>query len=301
MSLKKTITYIIIAILAIFLLNVGSSAFYTVQENEYACVRRFSKIIDTVENAGIKVKVPFIDEVVYFPKTQLFYDMKQSEVLTLDSKNMTVDSFVVWRIVEPLKFYQTLGSTGTADSMLAAESRLDATVYSILKNVIGTTMRDDIISSADEQSRELLNNTIAEQVKGMVGSYGIEVIDVKVKRFELPTDNEQSVFRRMISDRNRIAELYIAEGAQEATMIRNEVDKSVNIIISNAETRAETIIAEGEAEYMRRLAEAYGDPDKREFYSFMRGLEAAKASLKNGETTLILDKDSTLAQILIRP
>jgi membrane protease subunit HflC len=213
MNTKKVITYVIIIVLIIFLLNVASSAFYTVQENEYACVVRFSKIIDTVQEAGLYVKIPFIDEVRYFPKTKLFYDLIPSDVLTSDSKAMSVDSFVVWQILNPLKFYQTLGT------LTMAENRLDATTYNVLKNVIGGILRDDIISSADEQSRDYLNKAVLAQIQDLVGEYGIEVLDVKVKKFELPTDNEQSVFNRMITDRNRIAELYHAEGNQEAKMI----------------------------------------------------------------------------------
>ena len=296
MKPKKVATLVITAIIIIILLNAATSALFTVLENEYACVVRFSKIIDTIDSPGLNIKVPFIDEVIYFPKTTLVYDLNQSDVLTSDAKAMSVDSYIVWRIIDPLMFYQTLGTISPG-----AESRLDNTAYNVLKNVIGTIPQHDIISSTDEQSRDYLNNTVANQVKALVGLYGIEVLDIKVKKFELPTDNEQSVFNRMISDRNRIAELYRAEGSQEANMIKNEVDKRVNIIVSDAEARAEQIIAEGEAEYMRLLAEAYNTDDKKDFYVFIRGLEAARASLASNEKTLILDRDSVLAKILIGP
>ena len=294
MKTKKIVATVVVVVLLILLLNLSSSVFYIVEENQFACVVRFSKIIQTVETAGLNMKVPFIDDVIYFPKTKLFYDLIPSEVLTSDSKAMSVDSFIVWRIINPLTFYQTLGTISPG-----AESRLDATVYNILKNVIGTIPQNDIISSADEQSRDYLNNTVSEQVKALVGAYGIEVHDVKIKKFELPTDNEQSVFNRMISDRNRIAELYRAEGTQEANMIKNDVDKKVNIIVSDAEARAEQIIAEGESEYMALLAEAYNSQEKKDFFVFIRGLEAAKASLSKGDKTLILDRDSVLAKILV--
>jgi len=295
MKPKKTVTIVIVVILIIFLLNLASSAFYTVLENQYACVVRFSKIIQTIDTPGLNIKIPFIDDVVYFPKTTLSYDLIQSDVLTSDSKAMSVDSYIVWRIINPLTFYQSV------TNISGAEVRIGNTAYNILKNVIGTIPQENIISSTDEQSREYLNNTVSEQIKGVVGGYGIEVLDMKVKKFELPTDNEQSVFNRMISDRNRIAELYRAEGNQEANMIKNDVDKRVNIIVSDAEARAEQIIAEGESEYMQRLADAYNDPDKKDFYVFVRGLEAAKSSLTSGDKTLILDRDSALAKILVGP
>ena len=296
MSTKKIVFYVALVILIIILLSVVTSAFYTVQENEYALVVRFSKVVDTVQSPGLYFKVPMIDEVKYFPKTKLFYDVKPSEVLTSDAKNMTVDSFLVWRITDPFVFYQQL-----LGSISNAENRLDAITFNAVKNIIGTFEQNDIISSADEKSRSYLNIAVTNQSKANASSFGIEVLDVKIKSFELPYDNEQSVFRRMISDRERVAEAERAEGEKEANLIKNEVDKTVNITVSDAKAEAERIIADGEAEYMRRLAEAYNTPEKEEFYRFMRGLDALKASLTGNDKTVILDRDSLLAQILIAP
>ncbi|MCL1859009.1 MAG: protease modulator HflC [Oscillospiraceae bacterium] len=295
MNSKSVLKWAIPILLIIIVITVASSVFYTVQENEYALIIRFSKIESVVDTPGLHYKVPFIDEIKYYPKTKLFYDINPSDVLTSDSKAMSVDSFVVWRISDPFVFYQRLGSTAYA------ESRLDAVTYNALKNIIGTFEQNAIISSADEKSRDYLNVAVTEQSKANAQEFGIEVIDVKIKSFELPTDNEQSVFRRMISDRERVAEFERAEGEKEANIIKNEVDKTVNITISDAQREAETIIAEGESEYMKILAEAYNTPEKENFYRFMRGLEALRTSLKGEKNTVILDKDSLLAQILIGP
>ena len=294
MKKKSRLGLIIIVVVLLLIVIAASSTFYSVRPNQYMCIARFSQIIDTVSDSGLHMKIPFVDKVVEYPKETLFYDIRPSEVLTSDSKAMTVDSFIVWRIVDAKKFYQTLGTIKTA------EDRLDNITFNALKIIIGKILQTDIIST-DEESRNMLNHLVVEDVQGAVGTYGIEVIDVKIKRFDLPDDNERNVFERMISERDVIAELYRAEGVREASFIRNEVDKQVNIIISDAEARAEAIIAEGEAEYMRILAEAYNSPDKRDFYIFMRGLDALKASLTGEEKTVILDGGSELAKLLISP
>ena len=294
MSKTKKRTIVIGGIILLFLIITASLTFFTVQPNQYICVTRFSEIIDTVSTPGLHLKIPFIDGVIVYPKEKLFYDIRPSEVLTSDSKAMTVDSFIVWRIVEPVTFFSALGTTENA------EDRLDNITFNALKIVIGQIEQADIIST-DEQSRNVLNNLVVADVQNAVGIYGIEVVDVKIKRFDLPDDNERNVFERMISERAVIAEQYKAEGIEEAAYIRNEVDKEVNITVSNANAEAEKIIAAGEAEYMRILAEAYNTEDKRDFYIFMRGLETLKASLSGDDKTVILDADSDLVKLLISP
>ena len=287
---------IIIAILVVFLGVVallGSA--YVVEENEYACVVRFEKIIRTTEQAGLHFKVPFLESVKYFPKAIMFYDIPPSEVLTSDKQNMTVDSYILWHIQDPLLFYQTLGGAA------AAEQRLDALTYNALKNVMGTLAQQDIINYDDGSERNDIYEGIAASVSDLARNYGIQVVDVKIKRFDLPEANEQAVYARMISERNQIAEMYTADGEYEASVIRNDVDKQVNILISNAQAEAAKLEAEGEQEYMRLLAEAYNDPDKKDFYTFTQALEALEASLTGQEKTVILGKDSALAQILLGP
>lgn len=289
---KFTITIVVVLIILIGALS--SEAFFTVNEDEYANTLRFSKTVDTVSEAGIYFKIPFIDTVKKFPKKVLLYDMKPSEVLTADSKTMQVDNYVMWKITDPLTFYKTLGT------IAEAETRIDMLTYSAIKTEMGKSLRDDIINQ-DEHSRETFNNNILSAATGATTDYGIEIIDIKIKKLDLPSDNEEAVYRRMISERNKIAEQYRADGNKEAEFIRNEVDKKKNIIVSDAQAQAEKIKAEGESEYMRILAEAYNTPDKQEFYNFTRSLDAMEISLGGDNVTIILGKDSAIAEAITNP
>ena len=286
----KKIFWIALAVVLVFVLM---NSVYTVKENEYACRVQFSKIVDTTDEAGLHFKIPFVDSVKYFSKATTLYDIPPSEVLTSDKQNMTVDCYVLWKINDPLKFYQTLGTP------LAAEDRLNALTYNELKTVMGTLTQADIINMEDGAKRNDIYESIASDVNELAQTYGISVVDVKIKQFDLPESNLNAVYNRMISERNQMAEKYTAEGNQEAAMIRNQVDRDVNIMISNAQAQAAELEAEGEAEYMRLLAEAYDSEDKKEFYEFTLALDALKKSLTGAEKTVILDANSELAQILM--
>jgi membrane protease subunit HflC len=281
-----------VIIIALLLIITLANSLYTVAENEYAAVVRFSKIEYIKDTAGIALKVPFIDSVLRFPRTTLLYDVPESEVLTADKKNMTVDCYLIWEITDPQTFYQTLGT------IAEAEARLDAITYNAFKNLMGTLQQSDIINEDDPEERNVIYEDIAVDVANIAKTYGIGVKDIKIKRFDLPSDNEQAVYARMISERTQIAEKYTADGELSAAVIRNEVDKTVNITISDAEAEAERIIAEGEAEYMRRLAEAYNTEDKKSFYEFMLALDALKASLNGSDKTVIIGADSPLGRLL---
>ena len=282
----------LILILCALLLLLGLNSVYVVEEDQYACTVRFSEIIGTTDTAGLHFKLPFVDTISYFSKATQFYDIPPSEVLTSDKQNMTADCYVLWRIEDPKKFYQTLGTTGVA------EQRLDAITYNELKNVMGTLAQADIINMEDGAERNTIYEGINAKVDELAKVYGIRVEDVKIKRFDLPQSNENAVYSRMISERNQMAEKYTADGNYDASIIRNDVDKQVNIIISNAKAEAAKLEAEGEAEYMRMLAEAYDTADKKDFYEFTIALDALQQSLTGDEKTIILDADSALAQIL---
>ena len=287
--MKLRTVLIVIVILALLL---GLNATFTVRENEYACTVRFSKIIGTTDQAGLHVKIPFVDSVKYFSKATQFYDIPPSEVLTSDKQNMTVDCYILWSISDPKLFYQTLGTTAVA------EQRLDALTYNELKTVMGTLAQADIINMEDGAKRNEIYENISTDVDTLAATYGIHVEDVKIKQFDLPESNLNAVYSRMISERNQMAEKYTADGNYEASVIRNEVDKTVNITISNAEADAAKMIAEGEAEYMQKLADAYDSADKKDFYEFILALDALEKSLTGDNKTIILDADSDLAQIL---
>ena len=288
--MKAKTILIIIAILALIGLT---NSLYTVAENEYACTVRFSKIIDTTGQAGLHFKVPFLDSVRYFSKATQFYDIPPSEVLTSDKQNMTVDCYILWSISDPKLFYQALGTTGVA------EDRLDNLTYNQLKTVMGTLAQADIINMNDGAERNDIYEGIATAVDSEAVKYGIHVEDVKIKQFDLPESNLNAVYSRMISERNQMAEKYTADGNYEASIIRNDVDKQVNIMVSNAQAEAAKLEAEGEAEYMKLLAEAFNSQDKKDFYEFTLALDALEKSLTGSQKTVILDADSALAQILM--
>ena len=293
--MKKGIVKILGGIIVVLAIIVASSSLYVVKENEYACTVRFSKIISTTDMPGLYLKTPFVDSIRTFPKAIMYYDISPSEVLTADKQNMTVDSYVLWRITEPLKFFQTLGSIGVA------EERLDALTYNAFKNIMGTLPQQKIINEDNAAGRNDIYAGITVNVDTIAKNYGIQVVDVKIKRFDLPEANEQAVYGRMISERKQIAEKYAADGEYEASIVRNDVDKQVDIIVSNARAKAAMIEAEGEQEYMKMLAEAYNSDDKRSFYEYMLELDALEASLKGSNKTVILGSDSALAQLLTKP
>ena len=285
--------WIIIAVIVVALLIVGESATYTLQEDQYACTFRFSEIVNTETEAGLHFKLPFVDSVKYFSKASQLYDIPPSEVLTSDKQNMTVDCYLIWKISDPQQFYRALGTTARA------EERLNSIAYSALKNNMSNLAQADIINMNDGAERNEIYESIAVSVDKQARTYGIEVSDMKIKQFDLPDSNLNAVYSRMISERNQMAEKYTADGNYEASIIRNDVDKNVNILITNAEAEAAKLEAEGEAEYMRLLAEAYNSDAKKDFYEFTLALDALKQSLTGEENTIILDEDSPLAQILL--
>ena len=284
---------IIIAAVVVLVLVLGMSSMFTVRENEYACTVRFEKIINTTDEAGLHFKIPFLDSVKYFTKATQLYDIPPSEVLTSDKQNMTVDCYILWAIEDPKLFYQTLGSKSVA------EQRLNALTYNELKTIMGTLAQSDIINMEDGSKRNEIYENIASDVDALAQTYGIGVEDVKIKQFDLPESNLNAVYGRMISERNQMAEKYTADGNYEASIIRNDVDKQVNIMVSDAKAKAAQLEAEGEGEYMRLLAQAYDTQDKKEFYEFNLALDALKKSLTGKEKTVILDGNSELAKILM--
>ena len=285
--------WILIAAAALLVVILACSSVYVVREDQYAAVNRFSKIIHVEDQPGLHFKMPFVDGVKYFSKAVQLYDIPPSEVYTSDQQNMNVDCYVLWKIADPVTFYQRL------ETDAEAEGRLDTITYTALKNALGSLTQADIINMEDGAKRNEIYEGIAETVAKQAKDIGIDVLDVKIKRFDLPESNLHAVYARMISQRNQMSEKFAADGNLEASIIRNEVDKQVNITISNAEAQAAQLEAEGEAEYMRLLAEAYNTKDKKEFYEFMLALDALKASLTGEEKTVVLDSNSQLAQILM--
>lgn len=279
---------ILIAILAVAGIFVFGKSFYTVAENEYAVVTQFGKIQYVVSQAGANFKVPFMQTVKKIPKELMIYDINQSDVITSDKKSMIADDYILWRITDPVKFAQTLNY-----SISSAEDRSSVAAYNATKNVISSMTQDEIIAARGTKLTEL----ITKSANASIGEYGIEIVKTEIKLLDLPDDNKEAVYERMISERNNIAASYTAEGKAEAQKIMNLTDKNVSVMLAEAKKQAAVLEAEGESEYMKTLAEAYNDESKAEFYTYIRSLDALKTSLQGDDKTIILDKDSGIAKL----
>lgn len=310
-KLKSTIITIVAVIIALI---IASSFLVVTNPNEYNVVRQFGSIVRVEKEPGISVKVPIIQTVTSVSKEILYYDLAKSDVITSDKKTMIVDSYVLWRVDDPEKFMETLSGSSTN-----AEGRLNTVVYNAIKNTISGMTQDEAIRARDGQivvsnteEEDITNDIVVDteatktiKIKSLTeeitanladtSDYGIEIIKTEVKVLDLPDANKEAVYQRMISERSNVAASYEAQGKSEAQVITNTTDKEVSIMLSEAKANAEKTIAEGEAEYMKILSDAYNDPQKSDFYSFVRSLDAAKASLKDG--TLILNEDSPIAKI----
>lgn len=310
--------FALVLLLVIAAIVLGNSMVIT-KQNQFKLIRQFGRVQRVVTESGLTFKIPFVESVDTIPKELLLYDLPASDVITSDKKTMIVDSYVLWHVTDPLKFAQTLSC-----SVTNAESRIDAIVYNATKNTISNMKQDEVIRSrdgkmmitVDETETDVTNNdmvlsetkeevieitSLTEEIMGQINhveeQYGIEIVVVDVKKLDLPDDNKQAVYARMISERENIAAQYTAEGKSEAKMIENTTDKEVSIMLSDAQAKAEATIAEGEAEYMRILSDAYANPEKMDFYSFVRALDAVKGSITGDNKTIILSDDSPIAQI----
>ena len=287
--MKRMIGKILAMVIAILILGVAAGSFYTVPMKQYVAVRQFGRIVDIKDSPGLKFKIPFIQSIQRISAATILYDIPASDVITKDKKSMIADNYVLWRVTDPTSYIRTLDAVE-----LRAEERIEAAVYNAIKNVISSMNQDEVIEARGERLTQL----ITEEANSDIDDYGIEIIQSEIKSLDLPDDNKESVYERMISERQNIAATYRAEGAAEAQKIRNEADREVSIMKAEARRQAAVTEAEGEAEYMRILQEAYNTKDKAEFYNYIRGLDALKESLKGGNKTIIFDRDSELAQVL---
>ena len=323
MKKNRTLLVIIIAI-AIFIF--AGECCYTTYENEYSVVKQFGKIVATNNTAGLRFKTPFAQTVSYVPKAKQIYDLPASEVITSDKKTMLVDAYVLWDVTDAKAYTQTLNASTTT-----AQGRIDVIVYNAIKTTISSMTQEELIASRDTafkivatestlddleindiESEELdevevavpsdneiivISDVLLNTIGSQCDQYGIEITDVKIKVLDLPDENKDAVYTRMITERNNIAAAYKAQGESEAQIIRNTTDAEVSVMLSKAQAKADATIAEGEAEYMRILSEAYNDADKADFYRFSLQLDTLKNSVTNGNTTLFLDAHSPVAEI----
>ena len=287
---KKGLIKYIIAVLAVAAVIVLANSLVITYENEYKLIRVFGKVDRVITDSGLSFKIPFVEETDTIPNQTLLYDLAASEVITMEKKTMMADVYVLWRIDDPLLFAQAL--SGLVNN---AEARINAAVYNSMKEVVGSMSQAEIISARDG----LLSEKIMDGIGDTMSQYGITLISVETKHLDLPSDNKAAVYERMISEREQMAAQYRAEGDSESQIIKNTTDKDITIMLSEAEAEAEKIIADGEAQYMQILSTAYSDVSKSDFYSFVRSLDAAKASLTNNKNTLILDANSPIAKIFL--
>lgn len=284
MKKKNVITIIAgVAVLAAAAMSVTVTA-----QNEYKLVRQFGKVKRVISSPGVSLRIPFIETTATLPKQTLLYDLSPSDVITKDKKTMITDSYVLWKIQDPLKFAQTLNS-----SIESGESRINTAVYNATKNAISSLAQDEVITSRDGELADMVMASIGDNMN----QYGIEITMFETKQLDLPDDNKEAVYERMISERDNIAATYTAEGSSEAKVIRNKTDKEIAIQISEAKKQAEILKAEGEQEYMKILAQAYNEEGRSEFYSFVRSLDALKNSMTGENKTVILSENSPIAKI----
>lgn len=281
----KNLKVFVIAVVAV--LVIGLNALVVTYPNEYSAIYQFGKVVSVKSQPGPSFKIPFVQTVKSIPKQKLIYDLPVSDVITLDKKTMIADSFALWYIEDPLKYVQ-----GLSGGEVGAESRINASVYNAMKNVIGRTTQADMISGRDSLSTEIYKN-----LGTSLSQYGIKIASVETKHLDLPADNRDAVYKRMISERDNIAASYLAQGEADAKVIRTETDRDITILLSEAQAEADKLVAEGEAEYMRILSEAYNNASRAEFYEFVRALDAAKLALASRDKTLFLDKSSPIAQV----
>ena len=282
--MKKGIAFLLL----LLLLGGAASGVVVTYPNEYKMIKQFGEIVRVVDTPGISFKIPVIQEADSLPKSLQLYDIPKSDVITRDKKTMIADAFVLWHISDPVRFTRYLNG-----QLAQAQSRISASVFSSLKSVISNMDQSDIIENRNGKLAQDITSNLGNSLK----EYGIEVLAVETKSLDMPDDNKQAVYERMISERNNIAASYTAQGNSEAQKIRNNTDREVSVMLSGARKDAEVLKAEGEAQYMQILSNAYNDAGKAEFYNFVRSLDAAKASMKNGNKTLILDKNSPLVQV----
>lgn len=284
---KIGITLLITIVLVIILF----SSMFVAKEGEYKVVRQFGEVVRIVEEPGLKFRVPLLQSVTTLPNKKLIYDVTEREINTLDKKRMIIDNYAIWEITNPASMI------ANARTEIGAEARMGEFIFSVIRSELGSMNYDQIIND-EGSTRGDLNQRVTERVNNLLerDNYGIQVDDVRIKRTDLPDENEQSVFNRMISERESQAQQYLSQGEAEKSRIEANADKDVTEMLSKANAEAEKIRAEGELEAAKMYNEAF-EKDT-EFYQLYRTLESYKTTV-DGETTIIIPQGSPYADILL--
>ncbi|RIX53074.1 protease modulator HflC [Paenibacillus nanensis] len=278
----------IAAVIVVFMLGAGSM--FIVKEGEYKVVLRFGEAMRTVKEPGLNFKIPFIESTTVLPKYQMTFESNPGQIMTKDKKPILVDNYTIWRISDPEKFYRNLNTVS------GGAQRIDEAVYNSVRRKLSEVDYDVIIS--ENSARGNINDEITMDVAQALqrSDYGIEIIDVRIKRTDLPESNKQSVYNRMISDRQSIAARYLSEGDEESRKITSKADRTATELLAQAEADAKKIIAEGEQEAAQIYNSAYGkDPG---FYNLYRTLESYVITLQN-EPVIMIPIESPYAKILL--
>ncbi|MBY0124051.1 protease modulator HflC [Bacillus sp. S/N-304-OC-R1] len=281
----------IFLVIFLILLGILLSNLFIVKEGEFKVIRQFGEVVKIIDEPGLNYKIPFVQSVSTLPKYQLTYDVSEAEINTKDKKRMIIDNYAVWRIADPKKMI------ANARTLESAESRMEEFIYSVTRAELGRLNYEEIIND-EKSSRGSLNDQITAKVNELLqnDNYGIIVTDVRIKRTDLPPDNEQSVYTRMISERQSTAQQYLSKGDAEKNKIIADTDKQVREILAKAQADAEEIRADGESQAAKIYNEAFSkDPS---FYSLFRTLESYKKTI-NGETVIVLPSDSPYARLLM--
>ena len=265
---------------------------FPVRETEFVLVTQFGRPVRTVTEAGLNAKWPF-QTAIFFDRRLRTYNPRPSEFLTRDKKNVVIENYVVWKIQDPNRFVQTVGDPA------AAEMRLHDIIWSGLSAALGTHDLDSIVGTEPDkvQTSAMLDDLTALTDRAALEQYGINVVDVRIKRLNLPEQNKQSVYARMRAERQRIARQYRAEGEEQALSIRADADRQKEEILSLAYKQAETIKGQGDAESTRTYGQAYSKNPG--FYKLLRTLESYKKVLDD-KTTAILSSDSELLKVMMK-
>ncbi len=279
----------IVAALIIVALIVAYGTLFTVYQTRQALVVRLGQPVRVVTDPGLHSKIPLIDSVISIDKRILDLENPAQEVIASDQKRLVVDAFARYRIQEPLKFYQTVGTVE------GANSQLSILLNSALRRVLGEATLTQVV----RDQREHLMTRVREQLDGEAQAFGISVVDVRIRRADLPEQNSQAVYQRMQTERQQEAAQFRAQGTQRAQEIRAKADRDVTVLLAEAQSKGEQTRGEGDAERNRIFAEAYGkDPD---FFAFYRSMQAYEAGLKSNDTRMLLKPDSEFFRFFVDP
>ena len=278
--MRSPVTGIVVLLLLLLAIVVGYGSVFTVDQTEQALVVRLGKPVDVVTDPGLHFKAPFIDTVIAIDKRILDLENPSQEIIASDQKRLVVDAFARYRINKPLRFYQSVGS------IQAANVQLTTILNASLRRVLGEVTFIQVV----RDEREALMGRIRDQVDKEADAYGIQVVDVRIRRADLPEQNSQAVYQRMQTERQREAAEFRAQGGQKAQEIRSNADREATVIVAEANSKAEQTRGDGDGERNRLFAEAYGkDPD---FFAFYRSMTAYENALKSNDTRFLLRPDS---------